>query len=90
MSLAQAPLIAYLPSDDVYYADHLQSLITCLSDSPQAVLSYSGVRYHYNRSALGPIPDAPLQLVQVMHHLTPDRWIERNELITDDLDRMSG
>jgi glycosyltransferase involved in cell wall biosynthesis len=88
MSLAQAPLIAYLPSDDVYYADHLQSLITCLRDSPQAVLSYSGVRYHYNRSALGQIPVAPLQLVQVMHHLSLDRWTEREELTTDDLDRM--
>jgi glycosyltransferase involved in cell wall biosynthesis len=88
MSLAQASLIAYLPSDDVYYADHLQSLLNYLRNSPQAVLSYSGVRYHYNRSAPGMIPGTPLQLVQVMHRRTPDRWIEREELITDDLDRM--
>ena len=27
---AKAPLVAYLPSDDVYYRDHLHSLKTCL------------------------------------------------------------
>src|SRR5205085_3105452 len=56
ISLTQAPLIAYLPSDDVYYADHLQSLVSCLEASPQAVLAYAGVRYHYNRSTHGQIP----------------------------------
>lgn len=88
MSLAQAALIAYLPADDVYYADHLHSLLTCLRHSPQAILSYSGVRYHYNRSVSGLIPDVPLQLVQVMHRRTADRWVEREELTTDDLERM--
>ena len=88
ISLAQAPLIAYLPSDDVYYADHLQSLLSCLRDSPRAILAYSGARYHYNRLASGQIPGVPLQLAQVMHRRTPDRWVEREELTTDDLERM--
>ncbi len=85
---ARAPLIAYLPSDDVYYADHLSSLVQCLDQAPQAVLAYSGVRHHYNRSAAGRIDGYSLQMVQVMHRAGPERWLERHELVTDDLDRM--
>src|SRR5205085_1682345 len=72
----------------VYYADHLRSLVTCLEASPQAVLAYAGVRYHYNRSTHGQIPGTPLQLVQVVHRRTSERWTERDELTTDDLERM--
>src|SRR6476661_7395721 len=88
LAQATAPLIAYLPADDVYYADHLASLVDCLDAHPAAVAAYSGVRHHYNRSAEGPIPGYPLQLVQVLHRRTPDRWVEREEVVTDDLDRM--
>ena len=88
LTFAQAPLIAYLPSDDVYYADHLATLAERLESFPGAVLAYAGVRHHYNRSAQGQIEGYPLQLVQVMHRLTEDRWVEREELVTDDLDRM--
>jgi glycosyltransferase involved in cell wall biosynthesis len=85
---ATAPLVAYLPADDVYYADHLASLVATLDAHPAAVAAYSGVRHHYNRSAEGAIPGYPLQLVQVLHRRTPDRWVEREEVVTDDLDRM--
>jgi glycosyltransferase involved in cell wall biosynthesis len=88
LAQATAPLIAYLPADDVYYADHLASLVDCLDAHPAAALAYSGVRHHYNRSAEGTIPGYPLQLVQVLHRRTPDRWVEREEVVTDDLDRM--
>ena len=94
LAWATAPLIAYLPSDDVYYRDHLASLMDTLDTHTKAVLAYSGVRYeqwvprYSNKSSLGLIEDHPLQLVQVMHRLTPDRWTERDELVTDDLDRM--
>src|SRR5262245_36121589 len=40
---ATAPLIAYLPSDDVYYRDHLASLVDALETHTDAVLAYSGV-----------------------------------------------
>ena len=43
-------------------------------------LAYSGVRHHYNRMAPGQIDDTPLQLVQVLHRRTADRWVERTEL----------
>jgi len=52
------------------------------------VLASAGVRHHYNRTAHGKIDGYPLQLVQVLHRRTEDRWIERDELVTDDLERM--
>jgi hypothetical protein len=85
---AQAGLVAYLPSDDVYYRDHLQSLRTSLETAPQAVLAYAGVRHHYNRQAAGQIPGFPLQLVQCMHRRSEARWTEREELESDDLERL--
>lgn len=85
---ARAQLVTYLPSDDVYYPDHLASLVDCLKSHADVVLAYSGVRHHHNRSSVGQISGYPLQLVQVMHRLTNDHWVERDELITDDLDRM--
>lgn len=88
LRLAQAPLMAYLPSDDIYHRNHLASLADCLAELPAAVLAHSGARHHYNRAALGQIEGYPLQLVQVMHRRTADRWLERVELVTDDLERM--
>ena len=88
LDVASAPIVAYLPSDDIYHADHLASLLGCLEAEASAVLAYAGVRHHYNRSAPGVIPGHPLQLVQVAHRRTGDRWTERSELVTDDLDRM--
>jgi hypothetical protein len=88
MDLAHGALIAYLPSDDIFYAQHLQSLHDCLAGHPQAVLAYSGVRHHYNLTAQGRVDGHPLQLVQVMHRRTTERWVERDELVTDDLGRM--
>lgn len=85
---ATADLIAYLPSDDVIYADHLQSLVALLDARPDAIAAFSGVRHHYNRSASGAIDGEPLQLVQVVHRRAAGRWITRDDLTTDDLDRM--
>ncbi len=85
---SMAPLIAYLPSDDVYYADHLASLADQLASHPAVILTYSGIRHHYNLTALGPIESFGLQPVQVMHRRTGDRWTERSELVTDDMEKM--
>jgi glycosyltransferase involved in cell wall biosynthesis len=84
----RAPLVAYLPADDVLYADHLASLAGLLGDNPQAILAFSGLRHHYSRTAAGQIEGYPLQLVQVMHRRTADCWLEREEYVTDDLGRM--
>src|SRR5579862_4857950 len=85
---ARGEFIAYLPSDDVYYPEHLASLVRCLDASPQAVLACAGIRFKQRNGARGKIPGRPLQLVQVMHRRGSERWLEREQLVTDDLDRL--
>jgi hypothetical protein len=88
LDLSSADLVAYLPSDDAMHADHLASLVEALEQAPEAVLAFSGVRHHESQTSAGRIDGEPLQLVQVLHRRTTDRWVERAELTTDDLDRM--
>ncbi|MGN6702324.1 MAG: glycosyltransferase family 2 protein, partial [Burkholderiaceae bacterium] len=88
LAQSSAPLIAYLPSDDVWYRDHLASLKACLDAAPQAALAYAGVRHHYNREAPGAVDGHTLQLVQCLHRRSAARWIARDELESDDLDRL--
>ncbi len=85
---ASGETIAYLPSDDVYYRNHLETLAAALDANPDSVLAFSGVRHHYNCRADGQIAGYALQLVQVMHRRALERWMERDELVTDDLERM--
>ena len=88
LDAARAPLVAYLPSDDVWYRDHLQSLVALLEERPDAVLAHAGVRHHYNREVPAEPPGEPLQLVQCVHRKVDARWIERDDLETDDLDHL--
>ncbi len=88
LAQAHASRIAYLPSDDAYFADHLATLTDALDDHPGAALAYAGVQHHGNQRSPGQIEGEALQLVQVMHRRTDDRWMERDELVTDDLERM--
>lgn len=75
LARARAPLVAYLPADDVLHADHLSTLAQGLED-PDVTLAHARCE-----------PGAPqLQLVQVMHRRTADRWIERPQLESDDLE----
>ncbi|SHN54891.1 Glycosyl transferase family 2 [Geodermatophilus obscurus] len=79
LDVLDAPLVAYLPADDVWSPDHLAALLDCLAE-PGAVLA---------RSGLAEPPDTPYaQLVQVAHRVTADRWTERAELESDDLGRL--
>lgn len=87
LDAARAACVAYLPTDDVLHRTHLASLVAALENAPDAILARAGVRHHYNRETLETPPEG-LQLVQVMHRATPDRWVERSELVTDDLDRL--
>ena len=80
--------VAYLPADDLITPEHLETLVAALDAAPAAALAVTGVRHSYNRYATGRVEGRPLQLVQVMHRRTADRWTERAELVTDDLDRM--
>ena len=94
---ASHDMIAYLPADDIYYKDHLQKLVETLVTTGSTV-AFSGVLHKFNHQfkgsgsygnrSFGVIDGYPLQLVQVLHRKTEERWMEREELVTDDLDRM--
>jgi glycosyltransferase involved in cell wall biosynthesis len=88
--------ICYLPSDDIFYANHLSSLLDKIKSADDIFLCYAGVNYGYTDTPNGAILNSTtdkirgtsLQLVQVMHKKTTCKWIERKELVTDDLDKM--
>lgn len=88
LDMASGRYIAYLPSDDVIYPDHLATLVALLDQQPQAIMAAAGVVHHYNRRTETRIPGHAIQLVQVLHRRCDERWLERSELVTDDLDRM--
>ena len=88
LNIAGGNFIAYLPSDDVFYKNHLQSLIETLKKDPEGVLAYSSFIHHYNRKAEGILNNEWYQLVQVMHLKNNHRWTERNELESDDLNKL--
>jgi len=88
LSISLGYYITYLPSDDVIYKEHLQSLYETLENDKVAVLAYSFIRHHYNKTAEGIVNNEWLQLVQVMHKKTVERWTERKELESDDLNRL--
>jgi hypothetical protein len=88
LDLARADLVAYLPCDDLFYREHLARLAQLLERDGGAVLAWSGMRHHYNRASMAPLPGQWLQLVQCMHRRCPLRWTERAELESDDLERL--
>jgi len=72
---ARGSVIAYLPADDVWYPRHLAELLRLL-ERPGTVLAYTDRKP----------PGHELQLVQVGHRRTDERWTERSELESDDLE----
>ncbi|WP_369258689.1 glycosyltransferase family 2 protein [Geodermatophilus amargosae] len=74
-----APVVAYLPADDVWYPAHLATLLGRLADDA-VVLAHAELDE--------PAGTPYAQLVQVAHRRTGDRWTERAEVETDDLDRL--
>src|SRR5215207_5366693 len=83
LELAAAPLVGYLPADDVVYADHLAALVGAL-DGTGAVMALTGVRHHGAAESPGSPEGFAPQLVQVAHRRTADRWVERPECESDD------
>lgn len=74
---ARADAIAYLPADDVWFRHHLARLLRLL-EKPSVALAHT---------ARTP-PGTQLQLVQIAHRKTTDRWIERAEIESDDLEQL--
>ncbi|MCG5434125.1 glycosyltransferase [Mycobacterium sp. MYCO198283] len=84
LELAAGSLIAYLPADDVYHAGHLAALAAV--STADVALAYSGVDHHGDQQSLAEPPGHTLQLVQVMHPATRERWRERSAWESDDLE----
>jgi len=90
---AKYDYIAYLPSDDYYYENHLQRFIENFEESEDVALAVSGLKFNNNDSffqnadntTYKTVKGYSLQLVQTAHRKTGDRWIERKQLETDDL-----
>ncbi|MFD2967726.1 glycosyltransferase family 2 protein [Sphingobacterium bambusae] len=93
LEAARYDYIAYLPSDDFYYENHLKTLMERFTAYAEAILIYSGFRYFINDTmvnipnteSMGLKEDQPLQLVQTAHKKTVDRWLERDEWVTDSM-----
>ncbi len=96
LDAAKYDYIAYLPSDDYYYKNHLKLFAEKFNCSADIFLVYSGMGYDTS-DTLGFKPDVEtvrvkakscLQLVQTAHKKSSKRWLERNEYITEDLFQM--
>lgn len=85
--------IAYLPSDDHYFPDHLESLKAEFEKSENVILTFAkaktgfvdSIAGEYKTATNGLFDQYSLQLVQVAHKKTDDRWVTRDEYVTDDL-----
>jgi glycosyltransferase involved in cell wall biosynthesis len=93
LEAAKYEYITYLPSDDFYDEDHLESFKSSFQKYPNAVLSVNGIRYDESnvvgvlsfRKCKGAIPGYSAQLVQAAHRRTAERWTERMECVSEDL-----
>lgn len=89
--------IAYLPSDDYYFPEHLETIVRKFEEYPNAPLVFSGLQfdtkdtvcYSPQTESKFTRPGYCLQLVQVAHLKMPGlHWLERNEYLTEDLFQM--
>ena len=93
LDAAKYEYIAYLPSDDFYFENHLESISNLYQNVLNASLVYTGVQYelpdtlsaHNAISSPGIKPGYCLQLVQTSHRQSIHRWMEREEWVTEDL-----
>lgn len=93
---AKYDYIAYLPSDDYYYENHLLTLKEEFEQGEDTVLIYTkanskvidSVSYQLREETNGLFKSLCLQLVQTAHKKTNDRWVERDEWVTEDLFKM--
>ena len=93
LDAAQYDYIAYLPSDDYFFANHLESIAQKFVEDEDVTLVFTGMQYDTSDS-LFHISDTKsdgqrkgycLQLVQTAHKKTADRWLERSEWTNEDL-----
>lgn len=93
IEIASYEYIAYLPSDDYFYETHLSFLFEALEKSKDIILAFNGMQYESNNSLTithdfetkTTRSNYSLQLVQVAHKKTDDRWVERSEWVSENL-----
>lgn len=93
LDAAKYEYIAYLPSDDFYFENHLESMAEIYYENNKVILTFSGMQFEThdslsnisNTSCLGQRIGYCLQLVQVSHICTEHRWTERDEWVNEDL-----
>lgn len=93
LEVAKHDLIAYLPSDDFYFENHLETIHKKFQEHDDLILVYTGMKYdspdtlYYtnNTETKGLRKGYCLQLVQTAHRKTDKRWVERSEWVTEDL-----
>jgi len=93
LDIAKYDYIAYLPSDDFFYENHLKSIERKYNEYDDLTLVYSGMKfdvvdtlyYTADTESCGLRKGHCLQLVQTSHKKTGERWLERSEWITEDL-----
>lgn len=93
LDAARYDYIAYLPSDDYYYRNHLEVIKEEFERSEDIVLTYTLINSDIKDSLIdysklylhGLLDKQCLQLVQTAHKKTADRWVVRSEWVSDDL-----
>ncbi|HYQ57092.1 MAG TPA: glycosyltransferase family 2 protein, partial [Draconibacterium sp.] len=93
LDIARYSYIAYLPSDDYFHYNHLETFYKKFQKAEDAVLVFSGMNYAESDSyayssktqTFGIRKNYCLQLVQTAHKKTNDRWVQRDEYITANL-----
>lgn len=93
LDIAKYDYIAYLPSDDFYYDNHLQSVMEKFEESDDIAIVISGIKFNDRDScylsdyyfSTQIIDGNYTQLIQTVHKKTNERWIERSEFVSDDL-----
>jgi len=93
LEIASYSHIAYLPSDDYYFENHLEILKNEFEREEDAILIFTAAKSDLMDSlvkeskttANGMFDSHSLQLVQTAHRKTSDRWITRKEWDYEDL-----
>lgn len=93
LDMARYDLIAYLPSDDFYFENHLQVVKEKFDENEEIVLVYTDMRSEICDSLLntknaminGLVAFEAMQMVQVAHRKTSERWATREEYVSEDL-----
>ena len=93
LDAAKYEYIAYLPSDDYYFENHLESIKGFYLQSDKSSFVYSGIQYDMcdtlhttqDYECLRVRSGHCIQLVQASHKKSQQRWLERNEYLTEDL-----